>query len=102
MSADNRICILRLRESLWAVWDGNASTDYAEPPEGTSLFSSEMKAIDAAHKMARDTEDSGYLEYGIEAITVEEQESALKWVIEDAKQRLKSLKKVGYQCPWYL
>lgn len=101
MSADNRVCILRQSENQWAVWEGSASADYAEAPSGALFFTSEIAAIDDAHKLARNIEDSGYLEYGIQVIGAEEQEIALQRVIRDAEQRLKDLKTLGYQCPWY-
>jgi hypothetical protein len=92
---------MRLRKDRWAVWDGSDSEEYAEAPDSAKFFESEIKAIDAAHKMAEEIEKHGYLEYGIQAITAEEQTSALLSVINDAKRRLRALKKLGYQCPWY-
>ena len=93
---------MRLREDRWAVWDGSDSAEYAEPPDYASFCASEHAATEAAHKMAASIEEHGYLEYGIQVVTVEEQERALRAAIEDAEKRLKDLKTVGYQCPWYL
>lgn len=98
MSADNRICILRVSDTRWAVWHGGQSDEYHCPPsEGVGRcqqFESEKEANAYAEKLL---EDIGYVEYGIQYITAGEQKRALAAEINDLRAKLSTLKNTGSQ-----
>ena len=94
MSADNRICIMQTWTGQWAVWNGSGSAKYHEAPETADLFNTEAEATNHAHA---EEERIGYVEYGVQRITPEEQMTALCYAIEDLGRRLVQLRTSGRQ-----
>jgi hypothetical protein len=94
MSADNRICIMYCGPDGWAVWHGNGSTDYWQPPCHAKWFGSIQEADVWAME---DGKRVGYLEYGVQHISKEEQETGLLAEIEDLKERLSRLRRYNRQ-----
>lgn len=94
MSADNRICIMQTWTGQWAVWNGSGSEEYYEAPETADLFNTEEEATKHAHA---EEERIGYVEYGVQRITPEEQMTALCYAIEDLGRRLVQLRTSGRQ-----
>ena len=97
MSADNRICILRVGKFSWAVWHGSASCFYHEPGYSAEHFHSEKLAMSRALEMAKEVEEHGYLEYGVQMITKEEQAEGLLQSIRYNEERLTRLMNTGEQ-----
>ena len=98
MSADNRILILYWPRwnspTPWAAWHASASGEYHEPGDYAKYFATEKEALDWAHKYEN---DGGYLEYGVQMLTVEEQMEALIYHIKDMTERLHNLRQIGRQ-----
>lgn len=78
----------------WAVWHGDGSTDYYQPPCHAKWFGS----IQEADVWVMEVEARiSYLEYGVQHITKEEQETGLRAEIEDLTERLIRLRHYGRQ-----
>lgn len=98
MSADNRILICHwprwsAPNDQWRAWHASASADYCEPPDSAKHFATELEACTWAGQEA----ERGYLEYGIQKLTVDEQITGLTYLIEDAAKRLACLRWTGCQ-----
>ena len=98
MSSDNRILIMywpRWHHSdPWAAWHASASGEYHEPGNNAQHFATEKEALDWAHKYE---ENGGYLEYGVQLLSVEEQMEALAYHLKDLSERLDTLIGTGRQ-----
>ena len=81
----------------WAVWHGSASCEYCAPEANALRVHTEKEAFAFASDMADKIEDDGYLEYGIQTITPEEQRQGLLYTLRDTVERLERLLTTGKQ-----
>ena len=98
MSADNRILVMYWPHwhdsDPWAAWHASASDEYHEPSSSAEHFATEEDAI---HWATEYEKGGGYLEYGVQMLTVEEQMEALIYHIKDMTERLHNLRQIGRQ-----
>lgn len=94
MSADNRIIYHPIWTGQWAVWMGSGSMEYHEAPPHAALYNTEDEAREAAFEWEAKCD---IVEYGVQTLTREEQETALAFALKDLAERLVRLRETGSQ-----
>lgn len=96
MSADNRIRYMEYAGQWW-VWHGSGSQEYYRPDTFAHCFRTRAEAEDYARLQEQEI---GYVEYGVQRITEDEQLLAISLeqaYLDQLKERIHESRKSGHK-----